>query len=357
MRVRLIGIGVCYVLLLLFSIFVIAGAKKRAFGHRFIRSDTDVVHGELYEMCKINRFREDIALMKGDATGKIEDADIITIGDSFFGSALASRKFAAELEAVSGRPVYHVENTGKFNSSQVDMPLAYLESISCKRGPNRVLVLESVERYAAQRAKSCQKSWNDVHSWKSDNGYYKERILDTKDIEYFFSNNILSGTANKFLQNVRFDLLGIVNLPVVYHSEVSDMLFYQEEVEFNRSSKGEETIKETADNIACLARKLRDRYNISLVYVILPQKYSLYSARFGDPYDGFIPRLVTEMRKRNVAAVDMYSVYSAQMKLHPDRPLYFGSDTHYNREGKLLLVREIMREITEQNHKRLTNGI
>jgi len=76
-----------------------------------------------------------------------------------------------------------------------------------------------------------------------------------------------------------------------------------------------------------------------LIYVVIPNKYSIYGdyADKGYRYDGFIPRLTERLAARGVKSVDLYSLYLGRKKAGSP-PLYYSSDTHYTALGKALAV-------------------
>lgn len=338
-------IGILYLLILFASIFIVIGGKKRSLGMLFIESEITVSCGDIYNLCKLDKFKENLSILPcDDNVNSIESSQIITIGDSFFQSSLESLKFADELEKLSALRVYNVMNSGAYFNSQVDMPLAYFDSIHYVKGPRKFLVLETAERYSVKRALNYNKR-NYLHK-DPVNTINLKRLLDTSDVEYFVKNNKFTGKIYSWIQNVRFELFGTISASAFYNKKVPDVIFIREEVEFNRSFKSDSDVYEVVDNITKLASILNDDYNITLVHVIIPNKYSIYSQLCGESYDNFIPKIVHELKKRNVLAIDMYSIYSNYMAVNQDERLYFRGDTHYNRLGKALLVQEVSRTIS-----------
>lgn len=326
---------VIYVLVMAFAIFVIIGGKFPLLGRVFIaKAPVEYVLGDQYLMCGLDRFREKIPASNPGTNAPLEEAEVLTLGDSFFNSALGSETFGSELARKLGVKVHNMR-TDEFFEPQ-SYPVSYLEKIGYKGDKARILVLESVERSVLERAEKYNAA-GVATSNKLDAFAFK--VLKNSDIEYFFKENVLVKPFGRWLKNFRFERLGIVDKSVGAYSLDPDMLFYQRDLEFNRMKKTEQLLDATADSIAKLAATLRSRYNIELVYLPIPNKYSVYHGLVpgAELYDGFIPRLCRKLTQRGVPNLDAYSIYSGNNK--PDMPLlYFASDTHYTAHGKAILV-------------------
>jgi len=335
-----------FFLFLLLSLFLLIGGMKTSVGKLLIENDETICKGDIYQLCKITKFMEKIPLIKHKQTKhSIYDASIITLGDSFFESSLASDKFSVELEKILAIPVFNINNTGAYFLSQVDMPLAFFETIKFVKGQRKILVLETVERYSIDRAKKYNRSPNAKSTVKVSNENSVKKIFNVSGIEYFYKNNLVTGRIYSLIQNIRFDLLGITDASCTYFRQTPDNIYLREDIDFNRSRKDDQTITEIVDYIARLSETLKDKYNIQLVYVIIPNKYSLYSSRIGEKYDNYIPRVVSELTKRHVIAVDIFTAYSQYMSDYPRVQLYFNGDTHYNNTGKRIVLQEVSKAI------------
>lgn len=324
-----------YALAMAFSIFVVAGGKFPAFGRIFLEKEpAGYILGDQYRMCDLDRFREEIPSVPPGPNPPLQEAEIVTLGDSFFNSALGSRYFASELAGKLGSKVHNMHTTEFFEPESY--PLSYLEKIGYKGGRKRVLILESVERSVLERAEKYQTVGV---SASNELDAFAFRVLKNNDVEYFFKQNVIVKPLGTRLKNFRFEYLNIVDKSIGAYSLNPDMLFYQRDLEFNSIKKNEALLDSTADSIAKLSTTLKSRYDIELVYLPIPNKYSVYHTLVSgaQAYDDFIPRLCRKLGERGVANLDAHTLYSRHNK--PGMPLlYFASDTHYTAHGKALLV-------------------
>lgn len=331
---------VLYAAILLFSLFIVMGGKFPSFGRLFLPDEpTGKVVGDLYRLSEVDRFREEIPVKPQRPTATLDEADILTLGDSFFNSNLESDLFASELAARIGRKVHNLQSATFFEPQSY--PLSFLESIGYRGDKRRIMILESVERSVLDRGETYNMS-----SGSSGNAVnaLAFKLLKNNDVEYFFKNNVIVHPFAKWLKNVRFDYFRIIDKAVGAYSENPDMLFYQRDIDFGNLKKTDSMLDATADSIAQLSRKLKERYNIDMIYVVIPNKYSVYHGlvRNGYSYDGFIPKLSQKLTARGVKNIDGYSLYSRYNR--PEMPLlYYSTDTHYTPLGKSLLISECAR--------------
>ena len=90
-----------------------------------------------------------------------------------------------------------------------------------------------------------------------------------------------------------------------------------------------EKIVNYCDNIELLSKELRERYNLELVFMIIPSKYTIYHYVVGDDgkkYGNFIPKMYAELKKRNIPVIEVYDEFMAQRK---EKLLFYGTDTHW----------------------------
>jgi hypothetical protein len=97
------------------------------------------------------------------------------------------------------------------------------------------------------------------------------------------------------------------------------------------------------DNIVDLSMKLKEKYNLDMIFCPVPNKYTMWYKKI-DPdaeYDNFLPRLYKELEKRNFPYVDMYHDF-----LNADTILYYGTDSHWNKKGVDLAVENILEQLS-----------
>lgn len=324
-----------YGAIMMFALFVVVGGKFPSFGRMFVAEEpTAYITGDQYRMCNLDRFREEIPVTKPSQMPPLEQADVITLGDSFFNSNLASDLFANELARKGGFKVHNL-HTAEFFEPQ-SYPISYLQSIGYRGDRKRILILESVERSILDRANT----YNTLGASTSNElDAFAFKVLKNSDVEYFFKHNFIVEPGGTWLKNFRFKYLKIVDKSIGAYSLDPDMLFYQRDMEFSRLKKTEAMLDAIADSIAKLSDTLNKRYDIELVYVGIPNKYSVYCGILpeAEPYDRFLPRLSRKLSERGVKNLDVYALYSRYNKTGMP-PLYYSSDTHYTAYGKSLLV-------------------
>jgi hypothetical protein len=159
-------------------------------------------------------------------------------------------------------------------------------------------------------------------------------------LKYFFHENILIYPLNYWIANIRFKVLGEVDPVIGAYSLKQKMLFYKESVEFDKSPKSEEQLNQMVDNIVYLSNELKKTYNIELIYVIVPNKNSIYNDYFNGryQYDEFIPKVNKRLMQKGITTVDLYSAYMKQRQRDDSQLLYFRADEHFDPLGKSIMV-------------------
>ena len=331
-----------YTCLMLAAAALVIGGKVPSIGAWFVAAEPAGTHvGDLYRLCGVDRFREPIRAQASCRNTPLRQAEILTLGDSFFNSALDSDLFANVLAEKSGHAVHNLPADGFFEP--FSYPLAYLEHIGYRPDRRRILILEAVERSSLERTSSFNARAGSSSN-RLDGLAFK--VLKNSDVEYFFKNNLVTRPAISWLKNLRFDWFGIVDGAIGAYTLNPDMLFYRRDLDFAAQPKPDSVLDGAADRVAQLSATLRTRYGLDLLLVIIPDKYSVYREQAGadDPYDRYIPRLVERLRKRGVHSVDLYTAYLISLRAGKE-PLYYMSDSHYTPLGKSILVDECLREM------------
>jgi hypothetical protein len=340
------------VFIVLAALVIVLCGKVPSIGKNFVAvGPSNRISGDLYRLCEVDRFRESIEVLPPAPSAPLEQAEILTLGDSFFNSSLQSDLFAGELAAKSGYAVHNLTDSDFFEP--FSYPLAYLKAIGYQPDRRRILILESVERSSHERTTTFESGGGSSANRLNAVAF---KLLKNNDVEYFFKNNFVTHPAIKWVKNLRFDWFGSIDKAIGAYSINPDMLFYQRDLDFAARPKPDPVLDRAADRLADLARTLRQRYNLELLYVIVPDKYSVYRDYLSQekPYDRYIPRLVERLRDRGVPAVDLYSVYR-RFRRNDTRPLYFAGDSHYTATGKMVLVDECIRELAEMNVRKRTS--
>lgn len=359
----------------MFAVFVLIGTYHKETGRKLLfREYPDGIYtGDMFKISKIEDFKGKIPVIRGQEKGTLKDADVITFGDSFFNSELGSPKFAKQLEDVTGGKVFSRGNQDDDYFDEVDFnPLAYLKSVNYVKGDKKFMILESVERFALQNALKYEpapaanvsllvKVYEGV-GWRMRevDTRIKNHVVvlhnDNEDIKYFFSHNTIAYPITKWIANVRFKVFGEVDNRIGAYSLNPVMMFYHEDITLKKKFTDQD-LERMAGNIANLAGTLREKYNIELFYMIMPNKYSLYNDFVNGVYgyDNFIPKVNVKLREKGVAVIDLYSAYMDYRKQNQDKEwLYYPSDTHFTPVGKdiavSLTVQELKRHLNPNEH-------
>ncbi len=340
---------------LLLSLFLLVGAKIKPLGRFFLFRNLIDSHdyGNLYDFCKIDDFRS-LPFHKNEyrPASSLQSAKIISFGDSFFNTAYDSDTFTREFEKCAGLKMMNVarDTAAKY----WDVPLLYFQHSGYRKGRKKYLLLETVETYSLRRAlsyKQYEKQWDQQRSAQSlaqkiirikksvFNNTVANFFFQTYDIDYFFRDNFLIYPVNRLVNTLNFRWTGKIDSRIARYSTLPKMLFFDESVAFDQKLKSSADYTLMVDNLVYLAEALKERYNIELVYLIIPNKYTLYHALAADGYlyDDFIPYIYRELAERGVPTIDIFQDYLA-CKQQFGALLYYPCDTHYNKLGKSLLV-------------------
>jgi hypothetical protein len=115
-------------------------------------------------------------------------------------------------------------------------------------------------------------------------------------------------------------------------------LFFKDQFNDEPSSfyynHSQEEIDMVCDNIKDLADKLEKHYNLTMVFMAVPTKFTIYSEILtNDVYNNFLPRIYAGLEKRNIPVIKLYEDFN-----NSDEILYLGTDTHWNNKGIAIAV-------------------
>ena len=363
-----------WALVFLYSIFVLSGAKIIPLGRLFIYNNEDEKYypGGLYEMCKIEEFRQTEAYYErcrpdqyedslshslyqiydqrqryADAPDDLENSDILMFGDSFLAGTRGLKIFVDNGDSAGWLMAYNVSADGIAGAGE--NPLECLARMKYQKGKRKILILETVERSSMDRGLR-YKDYQDHFDLTLLRKIIKH-IFVNDHITYFFTDNFISYPFFRFINNIKFRYFKDIDSRIGLYSENPKMLFYFQAVEFNQMPKPKEDLDAMARNIQFLSDRLDREYNIELIYVILPNKYSIYGD-FVEPnyvYDNFIPEINRQLIEKGVNIIDIYSKYMAYRKNDDSKLLYYPGDTHYSTLGQDIYFKEIVGKIAELN--------
>ncbi len=294
-------------------------------------------YGELYYFSMINHFREEglpPAERKFEHSAKqssVEDCEILVFGDSFFEFS-RHKQFPEKLADDFHKKVHFVNN---------DHPLDYLSSVGYRDTIPKLVLLERVERYLPVSFREEQVfPAEDAQNIDADSPldyvfgklFYKpsEELYDVMLKRSYLTTDLYS-----FFATLKFDLYGKISslTPEYLVEDDTSWLFYHDQVNEERTSFYYQHTREQMDSIADhmmnLATVLQDTFNMQLVYLPIPAKYTLYHNLINDDaYNEFLPRLYRELDERNVKNISVYDDFARS-----DTLLYYRTDSHWNQAG------------------------
>jgi hypothetical protein len=297
-------------------------------------------YGDLYYNNYISHFKQDFPapLRKYRLSEKnpaLNEADILTFGDSFFDIPFVTT-LPERLSDTLGLKVYSFVTQDPIQSN----PFCILNHGTYQRNENpKYAIFESIERNIPVKF-SEPNDWLCKGNIKQQKGIYDEVLsfIFKSNSELLYALMLKRGYFVNHLYSlfvtVRFDLFGYISPKTSkYKLEKNPWLFYDKE--FSDQPGGfyykysDEELKTYAENILQLSRNLKLSYNLDLIFMPVPNKYSIYHTMVNnDRYNDFLPRLYNELEKRGVLYVDLYHEY----KSSPDT-FYYGTDTHWNKKG------------------------
>jgi hypothetical protein len=315
-------------------------------------------YGEQYYSCYIDHFKENLpkAVDKyrlSDRNPPLKDADIIAFGDSFFD--FSRQKTVAERLHDSLSLSVHSE--AGFLETKDWYPLYYLNENKYQSDKKRILIYEVVERNIHDRFVLPHQLFNN----EKQKVEKPVSLIFKKTRDFIFNSNseklftvLLQGS---YLTNwiyckiatLKFDLFGYISArtPIYSLDEFQvPMLFY--DITVNDKPTGfyfnhtDEMIKTYCDNISDLSEKLMDNYNLKLIFVPVPNKYTIYHEKMkpGSDYSNFLPRLYLVLDSQRINYINLFDDYKSS-----DSLLYYGTDAHWNKNGVDIAVDKILQEL------------
>jgi hypothetical protein len=297
----------------------------------------NVKYGELYYFNYIKHFREYNLPKAGPKYRhtpkhpKLEDADIIVFGDSFFDFA-RMKTFPEKLSDSLNKKVFY---------ARYDYPLRHFAENGFQNHKARVLIYESAERYIPTRffkPHEINPPGDNRSKIRKTAAQIRDKIfLPDDEVRYdlFLTRSYLTYDIYSLIATFKFDAFGYIpsTTPKYSLKEKDPWLFYVEEVNDKETSFyyqfSQEQIDTYCDNIADLANKLKKLYKLDMIFMAIPSKYTIYHKFLNnDAYNNFLPSLYKGLEKRGIKIVKLYEDY-----VNSEEVLYYGTDTHWNEKG------------------------
>jgi hypothetical protein len=303
----------------------------------------DIVYGDNYRDVKLKPFQIRLPDAVGEPLrqsppGATAGDDLFVTGDSYLPENRGHEPFVRQLSQKLGEPAY-------FASLPPGGPVCLFqkETPGAQARRKRIVVLERAERFLPELARpaAC------VPIVEPPAGarllvrkLFNQVFMDSEErLRYLLLNSLLTAPLVETWNTQLYLRLGMLPELTPAVSLDPPYLFSRVEVDPELSTSfyyphDDALISAIADNLERAAAKLRSDYGAELVFMPVPNKYTLYH-RFArpDPYDDFLPRLYKELARRNVRYVDLYSPFMASPE-----SVYLPTDSHWNGRGVSLAL-------------------
>jgi hypothetical protein len=312
-------------------------------------------YGDLYYMGCIADFREkypekvrNFRLSEKHPT--IQKADILTFGDSFF--AFSFHTTLPERIADSLHQTVYSNIT--FDPTRAN-PFCVLGKENFQTPDSaKYLIYESIERNIPARFSEpypivCPEPGKSI-SAKTDKFINKYIFKSSSEALYsvLLKNSYFSKNSYSAISTFKFDLYQYITASTPkYKTGDIPWLFYDKELGTNPGSfyhqVTDEEINTYCENIELLAKNLKEQYNLNMIFVPIPNKYTIYHKEVNnDQYSNFLPMLYEQLTKRNIQYVDLYHPFTES-----DDVLYWGTDTHWNLKGVNIALEKTVEKLVQ----------
>lgn len=280
----------------------------------------------------------------------IEEADILIYGDSF----LDFSRMVTLPERMADTLQKKVYYRRMIDDHQ---PLTYLKKINYTNNEPRVFIYETSESFLEFRFR---KSHDTLYRLENRNMIRK---TVTNVIDWWFMNDsevkysillqrsLITGDLYSEIATFKFRKFQYIteSTPLYSLDYDSPWLFYGDDVNpqssFFYHPYTDEEIDNICNNIASLSAALKRRYNMEFIFFPIPAKYTIYHKLVNhDPYSGFLPRIYKGLHKRGVPVINLYDIYNNSPEI-----LYYGTDTHWNKKGMEIALKETLRILSDSN--------
>lgn len=297
--------------------------------------------GELYYFSFIKHFQEknlpdySIKYRFTDRHPELNEADILTFGDSFFDFSRMTT-FPEQLGDSLKKKVFY---------ERMDQPLVYLDENNYQAGAHKYLIFETAERFLHDRFIEPQpvEAYRDNRNGlrKAAAGIRDFLFLDDTEVLYsvLLARSYFTTAIYSTIATLKFDVFKqITSQTPAWSLEYKRPWLFgaiqlgKEPGGYERNYSREE-IDNYCDNIEKLSDELREKYNIEMLFMIIPSKYTIYHNLMhvdDSLYGNFIPEMYVELEKRNIPVIDFYEEMMAQ---RDDKLLFYGTDTHWTEDG------------------------
>lgn len=300
-------------------------------------------YGDLYLLNLVDNFNiatppNSPSYIKSSKQPDINNADILTFGDSFFGGGARGKSFPERLSDTLKKKVFFMDSSE---------PLTILENMNYVKKERKILIFEIAERRIAE-------VFSKKHSVQSKNKQFILSIAETiypfnieQKYTFLLQRSFLTHYIYNKLSTFKFNEFGYITYITPVYKLDPPWIFYYQEVNDKKTSFyykfSDNEINDICDNISDLTKQLNDKYNIEFIFLPIPNKYTIYHTVINnDEYNNLLPRIYTGLKNRNVKVCEVYNTF-----LESKLELYFPTDTHWNGDGVNLTLYELLKIINK----------
>lgn len=170
-----------------------------------------------------------------------------------------------------------------------------------------------------------------------------EAIKDfLRKMDYLLLNNPPVFFLSELVATTNFLLRGEISDLTPRYSLDPNLLFYTDEVQFVEQSQTKQSVNVIANNIKHFKKVLSEKYNIHLIFMIMPNKYTIYSKTSDNDSSNFLDDLTNHLRNECVTVIN-----PTKALINLNEFPYAGSDTHLNAIGATIVTNEIVEALLE----------
>src|ERR1051326_2745759 len=310
-------------------------------------------NGDLYRFARVEAFKTPVpptTCPKAPVIdGDIGNAEVIVVGDSYMETCRGHERFSVQLAESLDTDVAAVY-AGRKEEYFDPFYLYWKTHLGTDR--KRIVLLERIERYIMNQY-SVRRD-EDTATFQEIAQSAERSFLDTlrdrwftkaeKNYGIFFSSSNLTAPVVETWNTLRFNLFGRISDETPVYSLHPPFLFFKDEVLSSKRTSyyyphPDSLVCSIADNIAAIHDELQLRCHAELVFMPIPNAYTLYHGFVNnDPYDSFLPRLCARLEERGVRTIDLYERFRDSREI-----LYLPTDSHWNTAGVHLAVDQAVR--------------
>jgi len=317
-------------------------------------TNQELFYGDLFTLSQVDAFKTSLPLVASQNATSIAEAQVITIGDSFFATDIGAPLFADMFEQRTGMPTAHiVQQQGYYTK-----PSQFFASHTT---PAKILVWEQVERnivfqYMASQPSAAKDIESLIPSRIRNSAVYQEyetlrdALFTVDPVLFFVTHSHFTQPVFEALATARFFLTGDISPRTPEYSKDPLLGFYDGELTYARMPLSDADVQKIADKITTEIRAVEQEYGVKVIYLPLPSKYTVYRHLLkNQEYNQLLPPLVEQLRQRGVTVVDMLPLYQQHVQ-NGGGWLYYPNDTHWTKKGKRMTVEEV-KEVLENRQK------